>query len=173
MSVGSMARHKNLSALKATASRLAERGIDLVLVGDANTRVFTDADSDLPPSVRWIGRHEDSALRTLYEGADCFVFPSLDESFGLPAVEAMTCRCPVVAARAGSLPEICGDAALLVDPSDPAGFAEAVMRVIDNAETAACLRRAGEARAAGFTWSAAASRLAAMADDIDAEGQTR
>ena len=168
LSVGSFARHKNLIALQATAARLAERGMDLVLIGDANPRVFADPQNPLPPSVRWIGRHGDPALRTLYAGASCFVFPSLDESFGLPAVEAMACRCPVVAARAGSLPEICAEAALLVDPTQPAEFAEQVLRVIDSPEAADRLRASGEARAAGFTWPAAAARLAMIADDIGA-----
>ena len=123
---------------------------------------------DLPVSLRCVGRQGDVALRALYEAAACFVFPSRDESFGLPAVEAMACGCPVVAARAGSLPEVCGDAALLVDPDDPRDIAAAVARVVDDAALSAGLRAAGRARAAGFTWAAAAGRLAALAEGLAA-----
>ncbi len=166
LAVGSLARHKNLHVLAATATRLADRGIDLVLIGDVNPRVFANGTDMLPASVRWMGRHEAGALRTLYAGAACFVFPSLDESFGLPAVEAMACGCPVVAARAGSLPEVCGDAALLADPHNPTDFADAVLRMIDDPQAAARARAAGHARAAQFTWPAAAARLAVIAGAV-------
>jgi glycosyltransferase involved in cell wall biosynthesis len=76
----------------------------------------------------------------------------------------MACGCPVVAARAGALPEVCGDAALLADPLDQPGIAAAVARVLDDPALAARLRQAGRTRAAGFTWQAAARRLAAVAD---------
>ena len=168
LAVGSLARHKNLASLSATAMMLTGRGMDLVLIGDVDRRVFGAGASGLPASLRGVGRQDDAGLRTLYEGAACFVFPSRDESFGLPAVEAMACGCPVVAARAGSLPEICGDAALLVDPDDPAEIAAAVERVIDDPELFARLRAAGRARAAGFTWAAAAGRLAALAEGLAA-----
>jgi len=163
LAVGSLARHKNLSALSATAAMLVEYGMDLVLIGDINRRIFGTEVLELPASVRCVGRQGDAALRALYEGAACFVFPSLDESFGLPAVEAMACGCPVVASRAGSLPEVCGDAALLVDPADPADIARAVRLVLDDPDCATRLRAAGRARAAGFTWEAAARRLAGLA----------
>ncbi len=166
LSVGSLARHKNLAALSATAAHLAGREMDLVLIGDIDRRVFGTDAAGLPAPARWIGRRGDAELRTLYAGAACFVFPSLDESFGLPAVEAMACGCPVVAARAGSLPELCGDAALLVDPADPGDIAAAVARVLDEPGLADRLRAAGRARAAGFTWEAAARRLAALAADV-------
>ena len=158
LTVGSLAGHKNLGALAATAAMLAGRGMELVLIGDVDRRVF-GAGAGLPAGVRAVGRQGDAGLRALYEAADCFVFPSRDESFGLPAVEAMACGCPVVAARAGSLPEVCGDAALLADPDDPGDIAAAVARVLDDADCAARLRAAGQARAGGFTWDEAARRL--------------
>ena len=88
-------------------------------------------------------------LVELYRRAACVVFPSLYEGFGLPPVEAMACGCPVAAAAAGSLPEVCGDAAVLFDPLDPeaiaAGIDEALVRSAELSER-------GLRRAATFTW---------------------
>jgi glycosyltransferase involved in cell wall biosynthesis len=162
LAVGSLAPHKNLAALGATAAMLAGRGAELVVTGGLDARVFAAA--GLPQPARLVGRVDDAGLRALYEGAACLVFPSRHEGFGLPALEAMACGCPVVAARAGALAEVCGDAALLADPLDQAGIAAAVARVLDDPALAARLRQAGRARAAGFTWQAAARRLAAVAD---------
>jgi glycosyltransferase involved in cell wall biosynthesis len=166
LSVGSLARHKNLAALGATARMLAARGMTLVLTGSADPRVFATA--ALPQPARHVGRVDDAGLRALYERAACFVFPSLHEGFGLPAVEAMACGCPVVAARAGALPEVCGEAALLADPNDPDAIAAAIARVLDEPGLADRLRQAGRARAAAFTWEQAARRLAAVAGELAA-----
>ena len=88
-------------------------------------------------------------LVELYRRAACLVFPSLYEGFGLPPVEAMACGCPVAAAAAGALPEVCGDAAVLFDPYEPeaiaAGVEEALSRSAD-------LRKRGIDRAKTFTW---------------------
>jgi len=161
LAAGSLASHKNLAALGATARMLADRGATLVVTGDLDGRVFAAA--ALPQPARYVGRVDDAGLRALYEQAACFVFPSRYEGFGLPAVEAMACGCPVVAARAGAFPEVCGDAALLADPADPADIAAAVARVLDEPGLADRLRAAGRARAAGLTWEAAARRLAGLA----------
>ncbi len=106
--------------------------------------------------VEWLGRVDDRTLHALYAGAACLAIPSLDEGFGLPAVEAMAVGCPVVAARAGALPEVCGDAAVLVDPLDAgaiaAGLEEAIARTDE-------LRARGCERAAGCTWERSAELL--------------
>lgn len=88
-------------------------------------------------------------LVELYRHAACLVFPSLYEGFGLPPVEAMACGCPVAAAAAGSLPEVCGDAAVLFDPFDPEAIAAGVDEALDRS---AELSERGLRRAATFTW---------------------
>ena len=92
-------------------------------------------------------------LVELYRRAACLVFPSLYEGFGLPPVEAMACGCPVAAAAAGSMPEVCGDAAVLFDPLDPAAIAAGVGEALTRSDE---LTERGLRRAAAFTWDATA-----------------
>jgi glycosyltransferase involved in cell wall biosynthesis len=87
-----------------------------------------------------------------YRAADLFVYPSLFEGFGLPVLEALACGTPTIASTASSLPEVAGDAALLVDPLDTAALADAIGRVLGDAQTAHELRDAGPRRAALFSW---------------------
>jgi glycosyltransferase involved in cell wall biosynthesis len=91
-------------------------------------------------------------LRALYAGCSLFAFPSLYEGFGMPPLEAMACGAPVVCSNASSLPEAVGDAALLVDPRDPEGWAQAMTRVLDDANLREDLRRKGALRVKAFSW---------------------
>jgi glycosyltransferase involved in cell wall biosynthesis len=97
-----------------------------------------------------------SELPILYSAANIFAFPSRYEGFGLPILEAMACETPVVCANTSSLPEVAGDAAILVPPNQPATLANALGKVIDEPDIATRLRLAGRARAAEFTWAKAA-----------------
>jgi glycosyltransferase involved in cell wall biosynthesis len=162
--VGSLAPHKNLAALSATAAALAERGIQLAITGGLDANVFASGSPPLPRPATYLGRVDDAQLRALYESAACFIFPSRYEGFGLPAVEAMACGCPIAAAKAGSLPEICEDAAVYFDPADPADIAEIVTRLVDAPALGAELRRKGRLRVRRFTWKAAAERLAQLVE---------
>src|SRR5438045_8087837 len=81
-----------------------------------------------------------------------FVFPSIYEGFGLPPLEAMACGTPVIASNVTSIPEVVGDAALLVEPLDPQQMCDAMRRIIDDADLAQSLKRRGIERAAQFTW---------------------
>jgi glycosyltransferase involved in cell wall biosynthesis len=94
----------------------------------------------------------DAELKALYRHALALVLPSLYEGFGLPAVEAMRQGCVVIAARAGSLPEVCGAAALYVDPLSVADIAAAMQRLAAEPTLASQLRQAGSRRASAMTW---------------------
>ena len=105
------------------------------------------------------GRIEDADLPALYGGAMLVVQPSLEEGFGLPALEAMACGAPVIASRRGALPEVVGDAGRLVDPEDEHALAAALAHVLLSADERAVLARRGLARAAGFTVERTAGRV--------------
>jgi glycosyltransferase involved in cell wall biosynthesis len=108
-------------------------------------------------------------LVALYNGADAFVFPTLYEGFGLPALEAMACGVPMVTTRAASIPEVVGDAALYVNPWDPTDIARGIGEVLGCPELAADLRRRGLIRARLFTWGAAADRHTSLYDRLLAD----
>ena len=117
--------------------------------------------------VEHVGYVEDADRRGFYESARLLVMPSLDEGFGLPVVEAMAAGVPVVASRRGALPEVCGDAAVLVEPDDPRGMAQAIADLLASPDRLEDLRQRGIARAATFSWTRSAQRLwAAYADAV-------
>ena len=122
----------------------------LILTGDGLDRL-----GHLPDGVERWGVVADAELASLYRRAACLVYPSLYEGFGLPPLEAMACGCPVAAASAGAIPEAVGEAAVLFDPLDPEGMAEAILETDDRR---AELRELGLARAEGFTWAEAVRR---------------
>ncbi len=99
-------------------------------------------------------------LVALYNAADVFVYPSIYEGFGIPPLEAMACGTPVVCSNTSSLPEVVGDAALMVDPFDVEALAGAVARVLDDADLRAQLTARGPARAAAFSWEKTACIIA-------------
>jgi glycosyltransferase involved in cell wall biosynthesis len=159
LAVGTRAAHKNLGALRDAAALLGARGMVLAVAGAADGGVFSGAADAQGSAVRMLGRVTDAELRALYENALCLVFPSRYEGFGIPPLEAMWCGCPVLAARAGAVPEVCGDAALWFDAEGPATPAAALARLLDEPGLADALRTAGRARAQLYSWNAAATRL--------------
>jgi glycosyltransferase involved in cell wall biosynthesis len=110
------------------------------------------ASAGLSSQVRFLGYLPERDVAALYRGAAAVFFPSLFEGFGMPVLEAMASGCPVVCSDATSLPEIAGGAAVLCQPRDPEAFAEALARVLKDAELRADLKRRGFDRAAMFSW---------------------
>jgi glycosyltransferase involved in cell wall biosynthesis len=108
------------------------------------------------------GYVDDADLPALYSAAAVFVYPSLYEGFGLPPLEAMACGAPVISTHAASLPEVVGDAALLIDPTDTGALAQALADVLTQPALQADLRARGLRRAAGFSWERCAAETLAV-----------
>ncbi|HEV7518771.1 MAG TPA: glycosyltransferase family 1 protein [Thermoanaerobaculia bacterium] len=110
--------------------------------------------------VRYLGRVDSDRLLRLFQGARAFAYPSFYEGFGLPPLEALACGVPTVVSTASSLPEVVGDAALLVGPHDALALAAALRKILGEPARAADLARRGPLRAARFRWEAAAREMA-------------
>jgi len=161
LSVCTLEPRKNLARLVRAFFALVEAerldDVRLVLTGPAGWKSHDFYDSlgarpRLRDRIILTGFIPDAELSALYSGAGLFVYPSLYEGFGLPALEAMQCGVPVVTSRTSSLPEVVGTDAITVDPTDEDALAEAMFRVLDDSELALELRRRGLARSAMFSW---------------------
>lgn len=165
LAVGTLEPRKNLDRLLAGWSRLPEalrRSHQLALVGPRGWDEGEIVRAAELAGARLIGRVSDTDLAALYSGCACFAYPSLYEGFGLPVLEAMQAGAPVVTSDTSSLPEVAGDAALLVDPLDSGAIGEAIRRVLSDPALAADLRDRGRRRAAGFSWQRTARETHAL-----------
>lgn len=138
----------------------------LIVAGGMNSSVFAAGNIDAgDPKVTFAGAVTDGELKALYSNALAFVFPSTYEGFGLPPLEAMSCRCPVAAARAASIPETCGSAALYFDPLSSVDMAAKLRRIVIEPALRADLVNAGLKRISETSWSMAAARLLKSCED--------
>ncbi len=163
LSLGTIQPRKNYAKLIAAFARLQIDGLSLVIVGAKGwlyERIFqTAVDLGLGERVLFPGFVNDVDLPAIYNLADIFAFPSLYEGFGLPPLEAMACGTPVITANNSSLPEVVGDAALLVDASDVTAISAAIETLVDDTPLRRDLIARGLRRAAQFTWRKAAREL--------------
>lgn len=159
---------KNVGCLLEGFAKLPEtlrHRLELVLAGDVCKRTDIRAAIvrlGIGPQTRLIGVVSDAELVDYYQQATVFVFPSLYEGFGLPVLEAMGCGCPVICSNASSLPEVAGDAAVLIDPYDSGQLADGLLRVAESSALQDNLRARGLTRAAQFSWDRTAAETVAV-----------
>jgi glycosyltransferase involved in cell wall biosynthesis len=151
LAVGSNSPHKNYAGLLQAAGLLAAEPFDFVFAGGTFGSVFRTRQVGLPANVHTLGYVSDAELRALYQRADCFVYPTFYEGFGLPPLEAMRVGCPVVVSRSAALPEVCGEAALYVDPHRPEEIAAQIVKA-RQPDVQQELRARGLQQAARFSW---------------------
>jgi glycosyltransferase involved in cell wall biosynthesis len=171
--VGNIKPHKNLERL-IDAFNLVRRGgyerLELLIIGDQISkypRLRRAVDRyKLHKHVRFLGFVADDTLAALYRLATVFVFPSLYEGFGLPPLEAMASGTPVVTSNRSSLPEVVGDAAVLVDPYSAASIAEGIQRVLGDSDLRRTLVARGLARARQFSWESSIRRIHEVYMDV-------
>jgi len=160
LNIGTLEPRKNLSRLLEAFHQLKQQNPalehELVLVGakgDLHEAIWETLQRlQLESQVRWLGYVPFEDLPALLNGADLFVYPSLYEGFGLPPLEAMACGTPVVASSSTSLPEVVGDAGVLVDPSSVEQLAEGMRRVLTDEQLRGTLRDKALRRAQTFSW---------------------
>jgi glycosyltransferase involved in cell wall biosynthesis len=137
----------------------------IVVVNHSNPE-YVARSAAIQPNLRLLGFVEDSALHALYSAASVVWFPSRYEGFGMPVIEAMACGAAVVASNASSLPEIAGDAAILVDPTDTDAHVRAIHDLLTDITARGEFSRAGRTRAARFTWKNSAEQLRRHFDSL-------
>lgn len=179
--VGGISPHKNIQPLVEAFCSLmnheALRDVKLVLIGDYQGDVFFSSYQSLLERVKalqaetrvvFTGFVPDADLPHWYTAAEVLVLPSVDEGFGLPALEAMACGTAVAASRAGALPEVIGDAGILFDPRSVAELRAALEQILTDAPLRAGLSAKGLQRAAQFTWQASARSAIALFQEVAA-----
>jgi glycosyltransferase involved in cell wall biosynthesis len=177
--VGGISPHKNLDVLVEAYHRLTMdllfEDVKLVLVGDYQGDAFYShypaikgevEKRHLTEKVLFTGFVPDDDLAYLYNAAILFVLPSLEEGFGLPAIEAMACGTPVVASDRGSLPEVLGEAGCFFDPSHSGALLTVLRNVVESEEKREHMRRSGIARSKLFTWEEAARKTVSLFSEI-------
>jgi glycosyltransferase involved in cell wall biosynthesis len=164
--VGNVKPHKNLERLIEAFHYVRTQGrseLELLIIGDEISKLQSLRRAvhkyALHRYVRFHGFVPDNTLAVLYRLASVFVFPSLYEGFGLPPLEAMACGTPVVTSNVSSLPEVAGDAAVLVDPYSPQAIADGILQVLHSAHLRAQMRERGFERVRAYSWERSARRV--------------
>ncbi len=170
LAVGGISPNKNLASL-IRAFRKIRGGFELVIVGDYQSDGFKTCYAELAAlasgqNVRFTGRVDDAELCRLYNESMVLAFPSLEEGFGLPALEAMACGLPVVAHHGHAVAEVLGEAGLVVNANDEGELASAIERVLSDASLREQMSGKGFERARRYTWDRAAEELQRIFDSI-------
>lgn len=167
-SVGTVQPRKNYARVVQALATLRQRGHDYQLViaggrGWLEDAIYNAIDThNMQDHVHFAGFVDDNDLPALYSGAACTVFVSLYEGFGLPILESMACGTPVVTSNVSSLPEVAGDAAPMVAPTDTQAICDTIEQVITDDDYNCLLREKGRTQAQHFTWEQAARQLLAV-----------
>jgi glycosyltransferase involved in cell wall biosynthesis len=164
-SVGTVQPRKNYSRLIQALSQLLQKGyeLDLVIAGGRgwleDPIYRTVQVTHTQEHVHFVGFVDETDLPAFYSAAECLAFPSLYEGFGLPILEAMACGTPVITSNSSSLPEVAGDAALIVDPYSTEVIADAIQRLLDDTALRNTLVEKGYQRVGQFSWDESARKL--------------
>jgi len=173
--VGETRPYKNLRRLISAFAKLERSDLVLAVAGSINRR--DPLVVDLPETcgvagrVKFLGRVSDEDLADLYAGARLLCFPSLQEGFGMPPLEAMACGCPVVASHIPVVREVCGEAALFVDPRDVASIVSGMSEMLGHRETRERFIERGYERVGDFSWSSSAKAILAFCRNVAENAQ--
>jgi glycosyltransferase involved in cell wall biosynthesis len=156
---GNMKPYKNINLIITALGILKEKGQlkHKLIIAGRKDRFFPSIykevkDKNLLDDVVFLDYVSDDALPLLFKGAEIFIFPSLYEGFGLPALEAMSLGVPTIVSNASSLPEVVSDGAIIVDPKDPQGLAQAIVSLLKDEDLRKKLSQKGIERSQSFSW---------------------
>jgi glycosyltransferase involved in cell wall biosynthesis len=168
LSISNRRRHKNeFRIVAAFAKASLDPRTHLVFTGEPVADLVHCIEAhQLSSRVDFVGVVPEAKLPSLYRGAEALIFPSLYEGFGLPILEAMACGTPVVTANTTAMPEVAGDAALLVDPSTVEHISRAMEQVVSDNSLRQQLREKGATRAAQFSWTSTVSKVRKVFGEI-------
>jgi glycosyltransferase involved in cell wall biosynthesis len=158
--VGSIKPNKNIGVVVDALRKLVDYPLKIVVAGAVDRRVFDVSENF--GSVVYLGYVSDHDLNVLYKGAGWFLFPSLYEGFGLPALEAINNNCPLISSTAGSLPEICGPGALYFDPGSSSELAILLSRIVQEPLLRDQVKAEGKGRVELYNWHENAKILAKL-----------
>lgn len=172
LAVSSLSPYKNFELVARALALLGDAPFEVVVAGATDPHVFGSLPKATLGRLKLVGYVSDAQLRSLYEHAGLFVFPSRYEGFGLPPIEAMALGCPVIAARTAAVPEVCGEGALYFSPDDAEELASLMRRLMARPHELNALRERGAARAQLHRWGAAARAHLEAARLLQARLQT-
>lgn len=158
LAVSSVIPHKNFAVIARALARLQGADYRVVIAGELNEKIYGTIAALSLKSATLLGYVSDAELRALYENAGVFVFPSLYEGFGLPPLEAMSLGCPVIASRAASMPEVCGDGAVYFEPHDDGELARLIQRLMSSEDERRAWADKGLAQLSRHSWESSARR---------------
>ena len=153
---------KNFKVILDSFEKCREKeNIHLVVVGKNCHKYYEDfglSNREISEYIHFIGWVDHSELPVFYNLAEVYLFPSIYETFGLPVIEAMSCRCPVVTSNTGAIPELAGDSAILVNPNDPEEITEKLLNLLQNPSLANYYKERGLKWTNRFSWESAAEK---------------
>ncbi|MCR0999117.1 glycosyltransferase family 4 protein [Serratia sp. JUb9] len=169
LAVSSPNYHKNFHGMIEAYAKLASPDVTLKIIGKASG-VFLpqslESQATSNDKVKFLGRVDDSELVDLYNNALAFVFPSFYEGFGIPPLEAQACGCPVISSKTASMPEVLADSVLYFDPESSMEIAEAMKKVINDAELRDNLTHKGFENVRRFSWQASAEVISKLVTQL-------
>lgn len=168
LAVSSQSYHKNFHALIKSFNSLTDKSVKLYLVGAINGN-FADhklaREINGNENIKFMGRVEDAELVQLYSNAQCFVYPSLYEGFGIPPLEAQACGCPCVVSNVASLPEVCGASVIYCNPYSTEDISEKIQQVISDEACRKNLKAKGYENIMRFSWKKSAEKILKIVDE--------
>jgi glycosyltransferase involved in cell wall biosynthesis len=165
LAVSSVNPNKNFISITKAMELLNDINFNVVIAGK-KSQIFSQSDSSCLEKATYVGFVTDQQLKSLYNHASCFVFPSYYEGFGLPPIEAMACGCPVIASTAAALPEICGDAAIYCDPNSPEDIAKKIKEILENKHLEEHQRLKGYQHSKNYSWDMAAIKTFELINEV-------